>query len=76
MALAQEAVSLTEPTDALNLRGDALLAQADVFATCGLEAEAAQSTDAALELYEQKGTTVMADRARALAARQGSDLSV
>jgi class 3 adenylate cyclase/tetratricopeptide (TPR) repeat protein len=66
VALAVEAVARSEPTDALNLRGDALLAQADVLRTCGRDAEAIRSAAAAVELYERKGNLVMAERARTL----------
>jgi tetratricopeptide (TPR) repeat protein len=68
IALAQEAVELSEPTDALNLRGDALLAQADVLIACGREEEGIRSAGAALASYRQKGNAVMAERAAALAS--------
>jgi tetratricopeptide (TPR) repeat protein len=66
VALAEEAVGLSKPTDNLNLRGDALLAQADVLRICGRRADATDSGLAALALYERKGNLVMAERARTL----------
>jgi class 3 adenylate cyclase/tetratricopeptide (TPR) repeat protein len=75
IALAAEAVALAEPTDGLNMRADAFFDQGEVLAACGRESAAAQSIDAAAELFERKGNAVMADRARTL-ARKGSDLTV
>jgi class 3 adenylate cyclase/tetratricopeptide (TPR) repeat protein len=65
-ALSQEAVERSEPTDGLNLRGDALLAQADVLRACGRDAAATRSAIAAKALYERKGNCVMAARAATL----------
>jgi class 3 adenylate cyclase/tetratricopeptide (TPR) repeat protein len=67
VVLAREAVERSDPTDDLNLRGDALLAQADVLRACGRDAEAKQSATAAKELYERKGNLVMAERAATFA---------
>jgi class 3 adenylate cyclase/tetratricopeptide (TPR) repeat protein len=67
VALAQEAVARSEPTDDLNLRGDALLAQADVLIACQRERDAIVRARAAADLYERKGNVVMAERARTLA---------
>jgi tetratricopeptide (TPR) repeat protein len=67
VALAADAVARSKPTDALNLRGDALLAQANVLDACGRDVDAERSARAAVELYERKGNLVMADRARTLA---------
>jgi class 3 adenylate cyclase/tetratricopeptide (TPR) repeat protein len=74
LALANEAATLAEQTDNLNLRGDTLLDRADVLRVCGREEEAARDVDAALVLYERKGNLVMAERARGLAAESGSKL--
>jgi class 3 adenylate cyclase/tetratricopeptide (TPR) repeat protein len=66
---ARHAVSLAERTDALVLHGDALADLAEVLRLAGREREAAEALDQALELYDQKGSTVSRERAqRALAA--------
>jgi tetratricopeptide (TPR) repeat protein len=66
---ARHAVSLAGRTDALAMHGDALADLAEVLRLAGREREAAEALDRALELYEQKGSTVSRDRAqRALAA--------
>jgi class 3 adenylate cyclase/tetratricopeptide (TPR) repeat protein len=68
VALAAEAVAMTEATDGLNLRAGAFLDQADVLGACGRDEDAARSAATALELYERKGNLVMAERARHFAA--------
>jgi class 3 adenylate cyclase/tetratricopeptide (TPR) repeat protein len=66
---ARHAVSLAGRTDALAMHGDALADLAEVLRLAGRDREAAEALDQALELYEQKGSTVSRDRAqRALAA--------
>lgn len=66
LELAQAAVAVAAPTDALVDQADTHLAMATVLAlaqrTADSEAEAAQ----AAELYERKGATVLARRAQAL----------
>jgi tetratricopeptide (TPR) repeat protein len=62
-ALAREAVALAGKTDFLALQGDCLLALADVL---GDGAEARPAMEDAVERYERKGSTVLAERARAL----------
>jgi class 3 adenylate cyclase/predicted ATPase len=62
--LALEAVQLTESTDLLNVRADALLDLADVRRVRGRSAEGDAAARQALELYEQKGNVVSAARAR------------
>jgi tetratricopeptide (TPR) repeat protein len=62
--LAREAVELVEQTDFLRHHADALLALGDVLALGGEPQQAAAALRAGLELYQQKGDTVMAERAR------------
>jgi class 3 adenylate cyclase/tetratricopeptide (TPR) repeat protein len=70
--LAEEAVALAEPTDYLDLRGEALTALAEVLHSCGLPLEEARALQAAVSIYEQKGNLVSAARARSLGARLGA----
>jgi predicted ATPase len=63
-ALAREAVALAAETDFLVLRGDALMDLAEVLRAAGREADAVPFVEQALELYEQKGNVVAAERAR------------
>jgi DNA-binding SARP family transcriptional activator len=71
-ALAREAVRLAEPTDFLTIRADALLDLAAVLRHSGQSSEADESIRAALELYEQKGDVVSAERARTQLAASAS----
>jgi DNA-binding SARP family transcriptional activator/class 3 adenylate cyclase len=64
--LAREAVALVEPTDLLSHRGDAMLDLAVVLQACARTEEAALASRAGIELYELKGNTVAAARARSL----------
>ncbi len=64
-ALAREAVALAAETDFLVLRGDALMDLAEVLRTAGRETDSVPFAGQALELYEQKGNVVAAERARA-----------
>jgi DNA-binding SARP family transcriptional activator len=66
--LAREAVSLAGETDFLVLRADACLDLADVVRVAGRREEANAFIQQGLELYERKGNTVSAARARALLA--------
>ena len=66
--LAREAVSLSEPTDLLCLRGDALMDLAEVLRLAGNAADAVTPAENALELYEQKGGLVSARKAHAFLA--------
>ena len=70
--LAQEAVELVARTDFLRSHGDALLDLGEVLALGGQPHKAAAAVRAALELYEEKGDTVMAGRARARLDATGS----
>jgi class 3 adenylate cyclase len=63
-ALAREAVELVAQTDLLHHHGDALLDLGEVLALGGEPGKAAAAISAGLELYERKGDTVMAGRAR------------
>jgi predicted ATPase len=66
--LAREAVAVAASTDDINMRGDALLALADVLRLAERPDEAAPVIREALGLYEQKGNLVSAGRARSLLA--------
>jgi len=70
--LAREAVELVAQTDLLRDHGDALLDLGEVLALGGEPPHAAAAFRAALELYEQKGDTVMAGRARSRLDATGS----
>jgi len=63
-ALAREAVELVARTDYLHSHGDALLDLGEVLALGGDSEGAAAAIGAGLDLYERKGDTVMAERAR------------
>jgi tetratricopeptide (TPR) repeat protein len=62
--LAKRAAALASTTDALNKRAAALLALADVLGLAGKAPESAEAARQALALYEQKGNTAAAKRAR------------
>jgi class 3 adenylate cyclase/tetratricopeptide (TPR) repeat protein len=63
-ALAREAVALAEPTDALDMRADALVDLAEVLRLVGRKDEPKGVLEDALRLYERKGNVVSAARAR------------
>ena len=63
-ALAREAVRLSEPTDLLTVRADALIDLAEVLELRGSAAEADATARQGLALYEQKGDLVSAARIR------------
>ncbi len=63
-ALAREAVRLSEPTDLLTMRADALVDLAEVLELRGSAAEADATARQGLALYEQKGDLVSAARIR------------
>jgi len=64
--LGREAVALARDTDNIDLRGDALMALAEVLRTAQRPEEAVPLIGEALRLYEQKGNVVSAGRARSL----------
>jgi class 3 adenylate cyclase/tetratricopeptide (TPR) repeat protein len=64
--LAHEAVALADRTDALNLRGDALVNLAEVLRLEDEPEEAADAMRRAVELYELKGNIVASRRASSL----------
>ena len=70
--LAEEAVALAAPTDALVDHADALVALAEVLAHAGEEAASRAAARQALELYERKEATVPADNARWLLGPEGA----
>jgi len=63
-ALAREAVRLSEPTDLLTMRADALVDLAEVLELRGSTAEADATARQGLALYDQKGDVVSAARIR------------
>jgi tetratricopeptide (TPR) repeat protein len=63
-ALAREAVALAAESDFLVLRGDTLTDLGEVLRLLGRPREAAKALEEAQRLYEQKGNTVSAERAR------------
>jgi ATP/maltotriose-dependent transcriptional regulator MalT len=65
-ALAQEAAALADSTDAFGLHGDVRMDLAEVLSLAGRPEEAAVALKRAIELYEAKGISVLADKARAL----------
>jgi tetratricopeptide (TPR) repeat protein len=64
--LAQEAVALMEPTDALDMRADGLVDLAEVLRLCGRPDEAVESLHRAIHLYERKEHLVGLRRARTI----------
>lgn len=62
--LGGEAVDMSETSDFLILKGDILMAFAEVLRRASDSAAAEQAARKALDLYEQKGATVLAGRAR------------
>jgi tetratricopeptide (TPR) repeat protein len=62
--LAREAVALAEPTDALDMRADALVDLAEVLRLVGRKDEPKAVLEDALRLYERKGNVVSAGRVR------------
>lgn len=67
--LAQDAVKRSTKTDGLNLKGDALLDQAEVLHACGRSAR--RIAEAARKSYEDKGNVASERRANAFIARVG-----
>ncbi|PYO44610.1 MAG: adenylate/guanylate cyclase domain-containing protein, partial [Gemmatimonadetes bacterium] len=63
-ALARQAVAAAETTDFLVLRADSLVDLAEVLRLRGKDGAAGESLAEAVRLYEQKGSNLLADRAR------------
>ena len=63
--LAREAIELAGRTDWIDLRADALTDLADVFRLLGRPQDAKEPMARAIDLYEQKGNVVAAQRTRA-----------
>ena len=66
--LSADAVDLAVRTDWLSEHGDALLAEAEVLRLAGEPATAADAIRKAIALYERKGNTIGANRARSMPA--------
>ena len=64
--VAEEAVALAEPTDALVDHGDACLALATVLNAAGDNAGARAAAERAVGLYELKGAAALAEKARSI----------
>jgi class 3 adenylate cyclase len=64
LSIAREGVDLAERTDALTMRGDALLTLAAVLRVAGAEGDAAAAASRALDLFEAKENRVRAAAAR------------
>jgi tetratricopeptide (TPR) repeat protein len=64
IALAREAVSILQPTDAAVVQADALVDLAEVLRAAGEAGEAESTLRVALELNERKGNVVAAERVR------------
>ena len=62
--LARESVALMEPTDYLDVRGQAHMSLAEVLAAAGNTSEASTALKEAERLFEEKGITVAAEEAR------------
>jgi tetratricopeptide (TPR) repeat protein len=65
-ALAQEAATLADSTDAFHLHGDIRMDLAEVLRLADRPEEAAAALKRAIELYKAKGISVLAGKARAL----------
>jgi len=70
-ALARAAVELSEPTDLIGTRADALCDLAEVLAPAGRREDSLAALDDASELYERKGNVTALARARARVAELG-----
>jgi hypothetical protein len=64
--VAREALNLVARTDALNRRGDSLLALAEILRLEDRENEAEGQIREALRLYREKGNVVSGERAKAM----------
>ena len=62
-ALAREAVEMSEETDDLDMRADALMDLAEVLRLAGKSREAIPSLEEAHRLYDRKGNRISADKA-------------
>ena len=67
-ALAREGAALAAETEVVDLRGDSLLALAEVLRLAGREEEAAAAIGEALAQWESRGDVVHAEQTRALLA--------
>jgi tetratricopeptide (TPR) repeat protein len=65
-ALGSEAVAMASETDFLVLHGDALMDLAEVLRSAGRQRDSTALVEQGLELYEEKGNVVAAERARSL----------
>jgi class 3 adenylate cyclase/tetratricopeptide (TPR) repeat protein len=66
--LTADALALAEQTDWLTDHADALMTRAGVHAAAGEHAEAREAREAALALYERKGSVAAAENVRAMLA--------
>ncbi len=75
-SLAREAIDILRDTDGHNLRGEALLALAEVFELEGRPADALEAANEGLRFFEPEGNAVSAARARRFADRAVSAITV
>ena len=75
-AIAREAVELSERSDDICQRGDALVQLAAVLDGAGRASDAATALQDAMALYERKGNLVSADRAHTTLAHLGREAGV
>jgi class 3 adenylate cyclase/tetratricopeptide (TPR) repeat protein len=68
VALAKEAVAISQPSDYPSYKGEPLMDLAEVLRLAGRTVQAEEAAKKALSLFEQKGNVVSAHRARALIA--------
>jgi tetratricopeptide (TPR) repeat protein len=64
--VATDALKLVDPTEYIGLRADARRTLGEVLLEAGRLDDAADALAEALRLYEQKGSSVLAERTRAL----------
>jgi tetratricopeptide (TPR) repeat protein len=74
-AVAREGIALAAAAEFVDLRGDSLLALAEVLRPAGRNGEAAAALGQALELWEAKGNVVHAGRTRELLAELDASVS-
>jgi DNA-binding SARP family transcriptional activator/tetratricopeptide (TPR) repeat protein len=70
--LVREAVAMSEPTDLLTIRANALMDLAETLHLAGRPAEEASAVDQAIDLFEKKGNVVSAANARTRREHLGS----
>jgi predicted negative regulator of RcsB-dependent stress response len=72
LSLADEAVGFVEPTDYLTMRAEAHQTRGDVLVALGRVEEARSAFEAAVRLFESKGSVPQVERARLRLAELGA----